>query len=92
VTGKESFLWTRRLVKEEDIFNGGSSDSAVVTAVSYAQQPDPEHLVAVILPVSGSRYLAKVFDDKWMRENGFLEIEWGEVSLQKLLDAKAGPG
>jgi len=27
----------------------------------------------VVLPDSGSRYLSKVFDDNWMRENGFLE-------------------
>jgi len=92
VTDKESFLWTRCLVKEEGIFCGGSSGSAVAAAVRYAQDLDPERLVVVILPDSGSRYLSKVFDDKWMRENGFLEIEWGEVSLQELLEAKTGPG
>jgi cystathionine beta-synthase len=92
VTDKESFLWARRLVKEEGIFCGGSSGSAVAAAVRYAQDLDPERLVVVILPDSGSRYLSKVFDDKWMRENGFLEIEWGEVSLQELLEAKTGPG
>ena len=92
VTDKESFLWTRRLVKEEGIFCGGSSGSAVAAAVRYAQDLDPDRLVVVILPDSGSRYLSKVFDDKWMRENGFLEIEWGEVSLQELLEAKTGPG
>ncbi len=91
VTDKESFLWTRRLVKEEGIFCGGSSGSAVAAAVRYAQQLHPERLVVVVLPDSGSRYLSKVFDDKWMRENGFLDIEWGEVSLQELLEAKTGP-
>lgn len=92
VTDKESFLWTRRMVKEEGIFCGGSSGSAVAAAVRYAQDLDPERLVVVVLPDSGSRYLSKVFDDKWMRENGFLEINWGEVSLQELLEAKSGPG
>jgi cystathionine beta-synthase len=92
VTDKESFLWTRRLVKEEGIFCGGSSGSAVAAAVRYAQQLSPDRLVVVVLPDSGSRYLSKIFDDKWMRENGFLDIEWGEVSLQELLEAKTGPG
>jgi cystathionine beta-synthase len=92
VTDKESFLWTRRLVREQGIFCGGSSGSAVAAAVRYAQGLDSQHLVVVILPDSGSRYLSKVFDDKWMRENGFLEIEWGEVSLQELLEAKTEPG
>jgi cystathionine beta-synthase len=92
VTDKESFLWTRRLVKEEGIFCGGSSGSAVAAAVRYAQNLPAERIVVVVLPDSGSRYLSKVFDDKWMRENGFLDIEWGEVSLQELLEAKADPG
>jgi cystathionine beta-synthase len=91
VTDKESFLWTRRLVKEQGIFCGGSSGSAVAAAVCYAQGLDAQRLVVVILPDSGSRYLSKVFDDKWMRENGFLEIEWGEVSLQELLETKPEP-
>lgn len=92
VTDKDSFLWTRRLVKEEGIFGGGSSGSAMAAAVRYSQDLSPERLVVVILPDSGSRYLSKVFDDKWMRENGYLEIEWGEVSLQELLETKSGPG
>jgi cystathionine beta-synthase len=91
VTDKESFLWTRRLVKEEGIFCGGSSGSAVAAALRYARDLTPDSLVVVILPDSGSRYLSKVFDDKWMRENGFLEFEWAEVSLGELLDAKPSP-
>lgn len=91
VTDKESFLWTRRLVKEEGIFCGGSSGSAVAAAVRYAEGLDPDRLIIVVLPDSGSRYLSKVFDDKWMRENGFLDINWGEVSLQELLETKTGP-
>lgn len=88
VTDKESFLWTRRLVKDEGIFCGGSSGSALAAAVRYAQKAGPDRTIVVILPDSGSRYLSKVFDDKWMRENGFLEIEWGEVSLNEILSAK----
>ena len=41
---------------------------------------------------SGSRYLSKFFDDEWMRENGFLEVQWGEVSLSQVLDTKPFPG
>lgn len=92
VTDKESFLWTRRLVKEEGIFCGGSSGSAIAAAVRYTQDLSPGRLVVVILPDSGSRYLSKVFDDKWMRENGFLEIEWAEVSLDEILATKSYQG
>lgn len=88
VTDKESFLWTRRLVSEEGIFAGGSSGSAVAGAVRYCQGLDSDRIVVVLLPDSGSRYLSKIFDDKWMRENGFLESEWGEVTLREVLQAK----
>jgi len=42
----------------------------------------------VIFPDSGSRYLSKFYDDKWMREFGFLSTEFGETSLSDLLHAK----
>jgi cystathionine beta-synthase len=89
VTDKESFLWTRRLVKEEGIFCGVSSGSAMSAAVRYSRTLDPDRLVVVILPDSGSRYLSKVFDDKWMRENGFLDAEWNESTLREVLETKS---
>ncbi len=88
-TDKEAFLWTRRLVKEEGIFCGGSSGAAVAAAVRYARQLPPERVVVVILPDSGSRYLSKIFDDKWMRENGFLDSAWREITLGDVLAVKA---
>jgi cystathionine beta-synthase len=89
---KESFLWARRLVKEEGIFAGGSSGTALAAAVECAQNLPPDHLVVVILPDSGSRYLSKLYDDKWMRENGFLAAEWSESSLRDVLAVKPVPG
>lgn len=89
VTDKESFLWARRLVKEEGIFCGGSSGSALAAAMRYALKLTPDDLLVTILPDTGSRYLSKFFDDKWMRENGFLEAEWGEVSLSEILATKS---
>lgn len=78
VNDKESLLMTRRLVREEGIFCGGSSGSAVVGAIKYAREHNlgPDDVVVVVLPDSGDRYLSKVFDDDWMRENGFLERAW----------------
>ncbi|MGE5223831.1 MAG: cystathionine beta-synthase [Omnitrophica WOR_2 bacterium] len=88
VGDQESFLWTRRLVKEEGIFCGGSSGTAVAGAVRYARTLEPGRLVVVLLPDSGSRYLSKIFDDKWMRENGFLETEWRIAPLSDVLATK----
>ena len=90
VSDKESFLMTRRLVREEGIFCGGSSGSAVAGLLKspIVQALDQDDLVVVILPDSGSRYLSKVFDDEWMRECGFLETAWGEARVVDVLKTK----
>ena len=85
---KESFLWARQLVKQEGIFAGGSSGSALAGALKYCRKLKGERLPVVIFPDSGSRYLSKFYDDKWMREFGFLSMEFGELTLSDLLIAK----
>jgi cystathionine beta-synthase len=72
VDDKESFLMTRKLARKEGIFAGGSSGSAVWAAIQVAQDLKERKNIVVILPDSGSRYMSKVFDDEWMRANGFL--------------------
>jgi cystathionine beta-synthase len=91
VGDKETFLTTRRLVREEGIFCGGSSGTAVAAALRYCRNLDADRFVVVILPDSGSRYLSKVFDDDWMRENGFLETGWAEATAADVLAAKKLP-
>ena len=75
VGDKESFLMTRRMVREEGLFVGGSCGMAMAGALKWLrmQDWDESKTVVVLLPDSGVRYISKIFSDDWMRENGFLE-------------------
>src|SRR5690554_2270073 len=90
VDDRESILMTRRLVREEGLFVGGSSGSAVAGALKYIQKAGlgPDKTVVVLLPDSGSRYLSKIFNDEWMREHGYLADPWCEATAKDVLAAK----
>jgi cystathionine beta-synthase len=78
VNDKECFQMTRRLVREEGLYVGGSCGAAVAGALKYIRRVDREGLVVVILmPDGATKYLSKIFNDEWMRESGFLEPDSG---------------
>jgi len=74
VTDKDGAIMARRLAREEGLFVGWSSGSAVHGALEYAKEHLTEDDVMVILlPDHGTRYLNKVYNDLWMKDHGFLE-------------------
>jgi cystathionine beta-synthase len=88
VDDKECFLMTRELVRREGIYCGGSGGAAVAGAIRYAERSARKENILVLLPDSAQKYLSKIFDDKWMRENGFLEEEDPLGTVADLLAAK----
>ncbi|MGC6416850.1 MAG: pyridoxal-phosphate dependent enzyme [Bradymonadia bacterium] len=88
LTDKECFDATRALARQEGIYTGGSGGAAVLGAIRYAEKIDRECNIVVLLPDSASRYLNKIFDDEWMRENGFLDPEANLGTIRDLLANK----
>jgi len=68
----ESFELTRRLAREEGLLVGPSCGMAAAAALRVAKDLPADAVVVVILPDGGRGYLAKVFNDDWMKNYGFL--------------------
>jgi cystathionine beta-synthase len=74
VTDKDGAIGARRLSREEGLFVGWSSGSAIHGALEYAREHlKKEDVMVILLPDHGTRYLAKVYNDQWMKDHGFLE-------------------
>lgn len=88
VSDKDSFVRTRSLARKEGIFAGGSSGSALHVALKVAEGLTEKDLIVVIIPDSGTRYLSKIYNDNWMKENQFLDpvvhVRAGQVVRDKV--------
>ena len=87
VSDKDAMLMVRRLAKEEALFAGGSTGVNVVAALDVARRVnDPQALVVTVLADTGERYLSKVYNDEWLRENQILDAQ--RVSVGQVLEAR----
>jgi cystathionine beta-synthase len=75
VTDKDGAVMARRLAKEEGLFCGYSAGACLQGLMQLKQQLKPDDLVVCVLHDHGSRYVAKIYNDQWMMERGFLEVK-----------------
>lgn len=73
VTDKEAAIFTRRIAREEAIFAGNSAGSAMAGLMQMKDMFKEGDVVVVIFHDHGTRYLAKMFNDDWMRDRGFMQ-------------------
>jgi cystathionine beta-synthase len=89
VTDRDAFAMARRLTREEGLFAGGSSGLITHVALNVARRVNnPGACVVTFLCDTGERYLSKVYNDEWMRENQLLDQE--RITLGALLALKPG--
>ena len=87
VSDRDAFNLARRLTREEGLFVGGSSGLIAHVALNVARRVnDPNACVVTILCDTGERYLSKLYNDEWMRENQLLEPE--RISLAHIVTEK----
>lgn len=74
ISDAESFAETRRLAKEEGILAGGSTGTVIASARKFLrEQKDLTNKnMVIMIHDSGRNYLSKIYNDEWMKENGFL--------------------
>jgi cystathionine beta-synthase len=90
ISDKESFTAARRLTKEEGIFCGGSTGTIVHVALEVAKDSSSNDIIVFIVCDTGERYLSKVHNEEWLKQNRMLEPELR--TLRDLSDIKKQKG
>ena len=77
VSDKDAALKARELARTEGLFMGYTSGAAIQAVKQYAElgRFDKNSVVVVLLADHGSRYMNKIYSDKWMKEQGFIGTE-----------------
>jgi len=75
VTDEESAHTAREIVKTEGLFVGYTSGAAMQAIKQLGEEKrfKKDDYIVVIFPDHGSRYMSKIYSDKWMSEQGFFD-------------------
>ena len=86
VTDKDGAIMARRLAKEEGMFCGYSAGSCIQGLMQLKDRLKKDDLVVCIFHDHGSRYVAKVYNDQWMIERGFLDVK----TFKDIISSRSG--
>ncbi len=82
VTDEGSAHSAREIASKEGLFVGYTSGAAIEGLKQLNDEGvfDKDSVVVVIFPDHGSRYMSKVYSNKWMEQQGFLDVKIKEES------------
>jgi len=75
IDDKESMLVGRELLSKEGILAGSSTGTLLAAALRYCREQTEPRKVLTLAADTGNRYLSKMYNDFWMRDQGFIETE-----------------
>jgi cystathionine beta-synthase len=73
VTDKDAALMTLELARKEGIFVGNSAGAAVAGLLQMGKELSEDDVVVIIFHDHGSRYMGKMFNEDWLKAQGYLE-------------------
>ncbi|MEJ8568961.1 pyridoxal-phosphate dependent enzyme [Elongatibacter sediminis] len=73
IPDRESMLTGRELLNREGILGGSSTGTLVAAALRYCRDQTEPKRVLTFCCDTGNRYLSKMYNDFWMRDQGFIE-------------------
>ena len=82
VTDEGSAHAAREIASNEGLFVGYTSGATIegLKILNKEEVFDKDSVVVVVFPDHGSRYMSKVYSDKWMEQQGFFDNKKTDVS------------
>ncbi len=74
VTDEESAIFSRLIAEKEGIFVGYTSGACMqaIKQLNHSKTFNEKSIIVTIFCDHGSRYMSKIYSDKWMKDQGFL--------------------
>ena len=85
VNDHETFEYARKLIRYEGLLVGGSCGSVMSAAVKLAKTLPADKRVLAVLPDGVRNYMTKFLNDRWMIQNGFLNVVDAEPVARKTI-------
>lgn len=87
VTDKSAALRARKVTTQEGILVGYTTGAVVQGMHQLKDRFDKNSVVVAVFHDHGSRYMEKIYNDDWMREQGFFDKEAVKVNGTKMMTA-----
>ena len=85
VSDKDGAVLARRLAREEGLLLGYSAGSALGGLLQLKHKLGEDDVVVIIFHDHGSRYIGKLYNDDWMKERGFLDMD---ITVKSIVNGK----